>query len=91
MFSSAKNAVHKVPASDVEALKSGLMGLFEKKRMANFYKALEKLSMDDPKTWGDFDIKSKTMAELYKKYSLEENTIDFLGHAVALELNDDYL
>ena len=24
-------------------------------------------------------------------FGLEENTIDFLGHAVALELNDDYL
>jgi len=90
MFSSAKNAIHKVPASDVEALKSGLMGLFEKKRMANFYKALDKQKLDDPTTWGDFDCRVKTMNELYKKYSLEENTIDFLGHAVALELNDDY-
>ena len=90
MFSSAKNAIHKVPDSDVEALKSGLMGLFEKKRMANFYKALDKQKLDDPTTWGDFDCRVKTMNELYKKYSLEENTIDFLGHAVALELNDDY-
>merc|ERR1712127_662656 len=31
MFSSAKNVVHKVPATEVEALKSGLMGLFEKR------------------------------------------------------------
>jgi Rab GDP dissociation inhibitor len=31
------------------------------------------------------------MQELFKKYSLEENTIDFLGHAVALEVNDEYL
>jgi len=91
MFSSAKNAIFKVPASDVEALKSGLMGIFEKKRMANFYKALEKVNIEDPKTWNDFDLKNKTCAELYKKYSLEENTIDFLGHAVALERDDNYL
>lgn len=91
MFSSAKNAIFKVPASDVEALKSGLMGLFEKKRMANFYKALEKVNLEDPKTWSDFDMKNKTCAELYKKFSLEANTIDFLGHAVALERDDDYL
>lgn len=91
MFSSAKNAIHKVPASDIEALKSGLMGMFEKKRMAGFYKALEKMNLEDPKTWGDFDLKNKTMAELYKKYGLEENTVDFLGHAVALERDDGYL
>jgi Rab GDP dissociation inhibitor len=90
MFSNAKNAIHKVPASDMEALKSGLMGMFEKKRMASFYKALEKMNLNDPKTWGDFDLKSKSMNELYKKYGLEENTIDFLGHAVALELDDSY-
>jgi len=91
MFSSAKNAIHKVPASDVEALKSGLMGLFEKKRLVNFYKALEKINLEDTKTWPDFDLKNKSMAELFKKYSLEENTIDFLGHAVALERDDGYL
>jgi Rab GDP dissociation inhibitor len=91
MFSSAKLAIHKVPASDVEALKSGLMGIWEKKRMAGFYKALEKMDLEDPKTWGDFDMKNKTMAELYKKFGLEENTIDFLGHAVALERDDSYL
>jgi Rab GDP dissociation inhibitor len=91
MFSSAANKIHKVPATDVEALKSGLMGLFEKKRMASFYKALGNINIEDPKTWPDFDIKGKTMADLYKKYGLEDNTIDFLGHAVALERDDDYL
>jgi Rab GDP dissociation inhibitor len=32
-----------------------------------------------------------TMAQLFKKYSLEENTIDFLGHAVALHRDDAYI
>jgi len=91
LLSSAKNAIHKVPATDVEGLKSGLMGLFEKKRLANFYKAMEKINIEDPKTWNDFDLKSKSMADLFKKYGLEANTIDFLGHAVALETDDSYL
>ena len=30
------------------------------------------------------------MNAAFKKYSLEENTIDFLGHAVALHTNDSY-
>jgi Rab GDP dissociation inhibitor len=87
----ASYVVHKVPASEVEALKSGLMGLFEKKRLGNFYKAMDKMDVNNPKTWNDFDLNSKTCAELFKKNGLEANTIDFLGHAVALETNDDYL
>lgn len=31
------------------------------------------------------------MREVFKKYKLEDNTIDFLGHAVALNKNDEYL
>jgi Rab GDP dissociation inhibitor len=31
------------------------------------------------------------MRDVYKHYKLEENTIDFLGHAVALHTNDEYL
>merc|ERR1712027_242831 len=32
-----------------------------------------------------------TMAEVYKKFGLDENTSDFVGHALALFRNDDYL
>jgi Rab GDP dissociation inhibitor len=31
------------------------------------------------------------MRDVFKKYKLEDNTIDFLGHAVALFNDDDYL
>lgn len=90
-MSKEKNAIHKVPASAKEAFSSPLMGMFEKKRLGNFYSAMDKIVIDDPKTWGDFDFYKKTCLEFFKKHSLEENTIDFLGHAVALETNDGYL
>jgi Rab GDP dissociation inhibitor len=32
-----KGKIHKVPASDMEALKSPLMGLFEKRRARSFF------------------------------------------------------
>lgn len=32
-----------------------------------------------------------TMAQLFQKFKLEENTVDFLGHAVALHRDDYYL
>ena len=90
MFANAKNVIHKVPATDTEALKSPLLGLFEKKRLRNFYLYLDKVQEADKSTWGDVDLAKQQMDVLFKKYSLEENTIDFLGHAVALEINDDY-
>jgi Rab GDP dissociation inhibitor len=90
MFSGAKNVIHKVPATDSEALKSPLLGLFEKKRLRNFYIYLDKVDETKKETWGDVDLMNQNMDVLFKKYSLEDNTVDFLGHAVALHTNDDY-
>jgi Rab GDP dissociation inhibitor len=53
MLKGAKLAVYKVPANDMEALKSSLMGLFEKKRCMNFYKYIENVEWDNKKTWKD--------------------------------------
>jgi len=91
MLKSAKLAICKVPANDMEALKSSLMGLFEKKRCMNFYKYVENVDYNDKKTWKDINIEVQPMKDVYKKYGLEANTIDFLGHAVALHVDDKYL
>ena len=91
MLKSAKLAINKVPSNDMEALKSNLMGLFEKKRCMNFYKFIENVEENDKSTWKDLDLETVPMKDVYKKYKLEENTIDFLGHAVALHIDDGYL
>jgi Rab GDP dissociation inhibitor len=91
MFSSAKAVIHKVPANDSEALKSPLMGLWEKKRCRSFYIYVQDIDFADSKTWGGIDINNAPMRDVFKKYKLEDNTIDFLGHAVALYPNDGYL
>ena len=91
MLKGAKLAICKVPANDSEALRSKLMGLFEKKRCMNFYKYVENLEIDDEKTWKKIDINVQPMRDVYSKYNLEANTIDFLGHAVALHTTDEYL
>jgi Rab GDP dissociation inhibitor len=80
-----------VPSNDKEALKSSLMGLFEKKRCRDFYIYVQDIDFKDPKSWKDVDINKQPMREVFKKFKLEENTIDFLGHAVALYSDDDYL
>jgi len=91
LLSSAKAVIHKVPASDMEALRSSLMGLFEKKRCRNYYVFVQTYDEKDAKTFADFDPKRRSQADLYKKFKLEENTIDFLGHSVALHRDDSYL
>lgn len=82
--------VHKVPADGSEALASGLMGLFEKRRFKNFIIWVHEFDEKDPKTFKDKNP-NDPIIEIYKKFGLEKNTIDFIGHAMALHLNDDYL
>ena len=83
--------VCKVPANDMEALKSSLMGMFEKKRVAGLYKYIAQVDFEDNKTWDGIDIKNQPMKDIFTKFGLDANTIDFLGQAVALHYNDFYL
>ncbi|XP_055342854.1 rab GDP dissociation inhibitor beta-like [Paramacrobiotus metropolitanus] len=83
--------IHKVPADEKEALASGLMGLFEKRRFRNFLVFVNDFNEEDPKTWKEIDPKRTTMHELYEKFGLDKNTADFTGHALALQTTDDYI
>jgi Rab GDP dissociation inhibitor len=77
-------AVCKVPANDMEALKSSLMGLFEKKRVIGLYKFINGCNFEDKNTWNKMDITKLPMKDCFAKFGVEENTIDFMGHAIAL-------
>jgi len=89
VFRSGK--IHKVPSDETEALKSSLMGLLEKRRCAKFFVYAQDYKPEDPKTHQGYDLTKMTMGELYSKFSLQPDTIDFIGHAICLYLNDDYL
>ena len=82
--------ISKVPANEREALSSDLMGLFEKRRFRNFLIFVQEFDENDPKTWKDVDPHKSTMSEVYKKFGLDENTCDFVGHALALHRDDKY-
>merc|ERR1712147_37862 len=64
-------------------------GLFEKRRFKNFLVWTQDFNVDDPKTWKDLSPTS-TMDEVYKKFGLDENTSDFVGHAMVLYRDDSY-
>ncbi|KAK9949395.1 hypothetical protein M0R45_004919 [Rubus argutus] len=86
-----KGKIHKVPANDVEALKSPLMGLFEKRRARKFFIYVQDYDETDPKSHEGMDLNKVTARELISKYGLDDNTVDFIGHALALHRDDNYL
>ena len=90
-FSHIGKGIAKVPADEIEALSSNLMGMFEKRRFRSFLVYVQEFNLENPATWKDVDPHRTTAAELLKKYSLDQNTVDFTGHALALFRDDDYL
>lgn len=56
--------IHKVPANDVEALKSPLMGLFEKRRARKFFIYVQDYEDSDPKSHEGLDLNKVTARDL---------------------------
>ncbi|CAG8452963.1 4392_t:CDS:2 [Paraglomus occultum] len=83
--------IYKVPASEQDALTSSLMGMFEKRRLKNFLEFLQKWNDDDPSTHQGVNLDTTTMSAVYDKFRLEPGTREFVGHAMALYLDDSYL
>jgi Rab GDP dissociation inhibitor len=89
--SGSRATVAKVPSDAGEALRSPLMGIFEKRRMKSFIEWVGTFNIKDSSTHKGLDINGCTMREVYDKFGLEATTKDFVGHAMALYTNDTYL
>ncbi|CZT19587.1 RAB proteins geranylgeranyltransferase component A (RAB escort protein) [Ramularia collo-cygni] len=87
----AKATVAKVPSDAGEALKSPLMGIFEKRRAKNFLQWVGSFEESNPSTHNGMNLSQTTMRQVYDKYGLEPGTRDFIGHSMALYTTDDYL
>lgn len=83
--------LQKVPASDSEALSSPLLGFLEKRRCHKFFSYTADWNPAEPKSHKGHDLLTMTSAELFDKYSLSENTRNFIGHAIALFRDEEYL
>ncbi|KAI0316615.1 rab GTPase activator [Amylostereum chailletii] len=83
--------ISKVPSTEMEAVKSPLMGLFEKRRAKKFFEFLQNWKDDDANTHQGIDLDKDSMKSVYEKFGLEPGTQDFVGHAMALYLDDDYI
>ncbi|XP_002130815.2 rab GDP dissociation inhibitor alpha-like [Ciona intestinalis] len=82
--------VYKIPSDEKEALSTSLMGIFEKRRFRNFLIWLSEYNEADPKTHKDVSPKMP-MADVFKKFGLDKNTIDFVGHAMALHRTEEFM
>ncbi|RIB26111.1 GDP dissociation inhibitor [Gigaspora rosea] len=83
--------ISKVPASEIEALRSDLMGMFEKRSAKKFFEYMQNWREDDPSTHQGIDLNTAPMSKVYKDFGLEPGTQDFIGHAMALYLDESYL
>ncbi|CAE6416891.1 unnamed protein product [Rhizoctonia solani] len=83
--------ISKVPSTEIEAVKSPLMGLFEKRRAKKFFEFIQGWKDEDPATHQGLDLDKNTMKKVYEHFGLEPGTQDFIGHAMALYLDDDYI
>jgi len=90
LFSNSKGVIHKVPSNDKEALSSDLMGLLEKNRCRKFFQFIQEFNEKESKTYDKTNPKGP-FKDIIKKFGLDANTTDFIGHAVALYTNDNFL
>lgn len=81
----------KVPATPEEALRSPLMGLFEKRRFRKFLLFIDNYKEEDPNTHETRDLKTMTMRQLYENFGLQPDTHQFISHAMCLQLDEKHM
>jgi len=84
-------SIHKVPCTTKEAMSTKLISKMEKAHFTNF---IRKVAQFDPAATHKPShpmIKCETAAELFKHFSLTDKCRVFVGHAIMLEVNDEYL
>jgi Rab GDP dissociation inhibitor len=67
------------------------MGIFEKRRCAKFLEYVAQYEEDQKATHQGHDLTKKTCRELFAHFGLKPDTIEFVGHAMALQSHDAYL
>lgn len=84
------SGICKVPSTDYEALTSNLIGFFEKRRLKSFFEYVNGVDCSNPMSWNKLNLLSLPMSSIYKHFSLDEGTQDFIGHSLALYHDDNY-
>ncbi|KAG0232929.1 Rab GDP dissociation inhibitor alpha, partial [Actinomortierella wolfii] len=83
--------IAKVPSSAAEALTSPLLSLTEQVKAKSFFEYVRTYRQEDPSTHDGLDAAVTPMKDVFEKFGLEKGVTDFIGHALALHLDDSYL
>lgn len=69
--------------------RADLMGMFEKRRFRKFLVFVANFDENDAKTFEGVDPQNTSMRDVYRKFDLGQDVIDFTGHALALYRTDE--
>lgn len=78
-----------IPACPLLLPSADLMGMFEKRRFRKFLVFVANFDENDPKTFEGVDPQTTSMRDVYRKFDLGQDVIDFTGHALALYRTDE--
>jgi Rab GDP dissociation inhibitor len=74
----------------MEAATTGLVGMFQKPKLKSFLEFLAKLEEGQPATYGGLDLARVPMRAVFQKFGLNDTTCEFVGHAMALQLDEKF-
>ncbi|KAM8866878.1 rab GDP dissociation inhibitor beta isoform 1-T1 [Synchiropus picturatus] len=83
--------LHKIPATEEEALTSDLMGMFDKRRFRKLLHFAQNFDRKRPLTFQDMDPEKTTTRELFTHFDLGPDVLEFTGHAIALHRRESYV
>ncbi|KAL3321226.1 hypothetical protein Ciccas_000104 [Cichlidogyrus casuarinus] len=82
--------VHKVPSSEAEALSTSLMGVFQKRKFRQFLVFVFNFDRNKPATHCGFNVFNDNIVPIFNHFGCDQNTQDFIGHAMCLYRHEDY-
>lgn len=82
--------IHTIPSNEKEAIKSGVIGLFQKPKVVSFFWDVNKYCKMEKEQRSRMKL-PRTMREHFNSYGLDRDAQEFIGHAIALNLDDSYL
>ncbi|KAJ4919601.1 hypothetical protein JOQ06_027683 [Pogonophryne albipinna] len=84
--------VHKVPGTEEEAMRaSDLMGMFDKRRFRKLLLFALNFDMRNPRSYQDVDPNKMTTRDLFCRFDLGLDVMEFTAHAIALHNSESYL
>ncbi|KAH7826345.1 putative Rab GDP dissociation inhibitor beta [Monocercomonoides exilis] len=86
-----KDKPYKVPSTTGEAATTGLVGMFQKPKLVKFLEFVSKCDADSKDTWQGMELDKIPMKDVFKKFDLNKDTCEFVGHGMGLHLNEQYL